>query len=161
MHEAAHQTAFNSGVHVRAGENPAWVVEGLGCLFEGKGIYNAFKFRREQHRINYGRLFAFKKRVRNDAEQMVTSVVSSDTLFRRDPGRAYATAWAMTYYLSEREPRKYIRFLKKLAARKPLSAYSSSARVKEFNAIFGSDYEMLAARLTRYMDELPPPIQGH
>lgn len=160
MHEAAHQTAFNCGIHQRAGETPAWIAEGLGCLFEGKGIYNAFKFRRQEHRINYGRLQAFKKDVRPDVESMISSVVSSDSLFRRDPGRAYATAWAMTFYLSEREPQKYIRYLKTVAKHQPLAPYSASTRVKEFNAIFGNDYEMLSARLARYMDDLPPPIQG-
>ena len=91
MHEAAHQTAFNTGIHVRGGETPYWMAEGLGCLFECKGIYDAFKFRRQEHRINYGRLYSFKKRVKDDAEQMISSVVSSDDLFRRDPIRAYAT----------------------------------------------------------------------
>lgn len=160
MHEAAHQTAFNAGVHVRAGETPHWIAEGLGCLFECKGIYDAFKHRRQEHRINYGRLFNYRKYVKDDAEQMIRSVVASDDLFRRDPNRAYATAWALTFYLSEREPRKYMRYLKQVAARKPLTSYSASSRVREFNQIFGSNYEMLAARLSREMDELPGPIQG-
>ena len=155
MHEAAHQTAFNCGIHQRAGETPAWIVEGLGCLFEGKGIYNAFKFRRTEDRINYGRLYAFKTRVRKDAQSVMAAVVSSDSLFRREPGRAYAVAWALTFYLSEREPKKYMQYLNKVAEHKPLAPYPASQRVAEFNNIFGRDHEMLAARLTRYIDELP------
>lgn len=156
MHEAAHQTAFNCSIHTRGSETPAWIVEGLGCLFEGKGIYNAPRYRREEHRINYGRFSAFQS-IRGDAEAMISSVVASDTLFRRDPGRAYATAWAMTYYLSEREPRKYVRYLKAMGQRKPLATYSASQRIRDFNTHFGSDYQMLAVRLVRYMEELPPP----
>lgn len=160
MHEAAHQTAFNSGIHVRGGETPFWVAEGLGCLFECKGIYNTFKFKRIEHRINYGRLQAFRTSVKQDTEQVLRTIVAGDKLFRRDPGRAYAAAWALTFYLSEREPRKYIRFLRQVATHKAATAYPKAIRVREFNKIFGGDYQMLAARLNRYIDELPAPIRS-
>ena len=155
MHEAAHQTAFNCGVHIRASDTPVWVAEGLGCLFESKGIYNAFKFRRQEARINQGRLQDYQRSVRDDADAIIASVVSSDTLFRRDPGRAYAVAWAMTFYFSEREPRKYISYLKLVSKRKPLTPFSRSSRVQEFTDLFGKDYQMLAVRMTRFLDDLP------
>lgn len=157
MHEAAHQTAYNCGIHDRAAETPVWLVEGLGCLFEGKGVYNAFKFRKTEDRINIGRLYSFKKDVLVDAESSIASVVASDSLFRRNPVRAYAVAWGMTFYFSEREPQKYMRYLRQVAQHEPLTPYPASLRVQEFNEIFGDDYEMLSARITRYLDDLPMP----
>ncbi len=35
IHEATHQTAFNTGVHRRFGQTPKWVAEGLATMFEG------------------------------------------------------------------------------------------------------------------------------
>src|SRR5688572_6704945 len=39
IHEAAHQSAFNTGVHTRFGDSPRWVVEGLGTMFEAPGVW--------------------------------------------------------------------------------------------------------------------------
>ena len=41
IHEAAHQTAYNIGIHPRLTITPTWVVEGIGTLFESRGIWNA------------------------------------------------------------------------------------------------------------------------
>jgi len=155
MHEAAHQTAFNTGIHVRGGETPYWIAEGIGCLFEAKGIYNSFRYKKQKDRINYGRKRAFQRTVKGSEEEMIASVIASDDLFKRDPGRAYATAWALTFYLSERESRKYIQYLKVVAKHKPVTKYGSSTRIKEFTKIFGKDHKMLALRVTRFVDDLP------
>ena len=155
MHEAAHQTAFNLGVHRRGAETPHWIAEGLGCHFECKGIYNAFQYRDLKDRINFGRLHSFQRRVQDDAVPVIQSIVASDDLFRRDPTRAYAAAWAMTFYLSEREPRKYMQYLKQVARRKPFTTYPAAARVQDFSKVFGRDYQMLAVRLVRFLQDLP------
>jgi hypothetical protein len=34
QHEAAHQILFNCGLHVRGGQNPTWLAEGLATQFE-------------------------------------------------------------------------------------------------------------------------------
>src|SRR6516165_385823 len=34
IHEATHQIAFNSGVHVRKADNPLWLLEGMAMYFE-------------------------------------------------------------------------------------------------------------------------------
>src|SRR5579863_411793 len=34
IHEATHQIAFNSGMHVRKADNPLWLVEGMAMYFE-------------------------------------------------------------------------------------------------------------------------------
>lgn len=155
MHEAAHQTAFNAGIHVRGAETPYWIAEGLGCLFEARGIYNTFRYKRKEDRLNPGRLRAFQQIVKPDAQQIITSAIGSDDLFRRDPSRAYATAWAVTFYLSERQPREYIRYLKLVAKQKPVTKYTTSQRLQDFTKVFGKDFKSLSLRITRYIDALP------
>jgi len=155
MHEAAHQTAFNTGIHIRSAATPRWLVEGLGCLFEAPGIYNSFHFRNQQDRINYGRLEDFQGYVKSIAPDVIASIVASDKPFQFDGGRSYAAAWALTFYLSEREPRNYIRYLRTVAKHKSLEPYDAAERVREFATIFGKDYRMVAARVTRFIDQLP------
>jgi hypothetical protein len=157
MHEASHQTAFNTGIHVRLAGTPRWLAEGLGCLFEAPGIYDAFHHRHQEDRINYGRLFDFRKRVHGDAQKLIRAIVTSDKPFGFSPDRSYATAWALTFYLSEREPRNYIRYLRMVAKHEPLERYNSSAREREFAMVFGRDYRMLGARVERYLQDLPVP----
>ncbi len=38
VHEASHQTAFNTGIHSRWAPPPRWVAEGLGTMFEARGV---------------------------------------------------------------------------------------------------------------------------
>ena len=45
IHEAAHQTAFNTGIHNRFSPPPRWVAEGLGTLFEARGVNNSARSR--------------------------------------------------------------------------------------------------------------------
>lgn len=157
MHEAAHQTAFNTGVHVRLAETPRWLGEGLGCLFEARGIYDSSHYRNREDRINYVRLMSFKQNVNQDAAKIINDMIATDKPFQYDPERAYAAAWALTFYLSEREPRKYIRYLRTVSKHQPLQKYNSATRQKEFAALFGRDSRMVGARVSRFMDELPVP----
>jgi hypothetical protein len=155
MHEAAHQTAFNCGVHTRFGQTPKWGIEGLGCLFEARGIYDAFHYRKIDDRLNLGRLRDFKHmRKTTDLEPLMMDMVASENVFKRRPGQAYAMAWALTFYLSEKQPRDYMRFLKKTSNLGPFDSYSQSQRVRDFQQIFGRDSKMLMTRVGRFIDEI-------
>ena len=160
MHEVAHQTAFNAGIHVRRSRTPGWIVEGLGCLFEAKGIYDTSKFKRREDRVSVSRLQRFRKNSIDDVEDDVMSLVSSDKLFKREPLNAYATSWALTFYLSERRPREYVRFLKMVAKHEPFDRYSSSQRVAEFSKVYGRDFRKLAMELVRYMRDIRVPNES-
>lgn len=161
MHEVAHQTAFNTGIHVRGAATPVWIAEGLGCLFEAKGIYNAAHYRSREDRINLGRMVAFKKNVAEDTnENFVTKLASTDRWFKYDPGEAYAAAWALTFYLSERQPREYVRYLKAVAQRGAFEEYNENERIQEFAKYFGRDHKMLATRVTRFINDIPIPDHG-
>ena len=157
MHECAHQTAFNIGIHLRAAPTPRWLGEGLGCHFEARGVYNASQFKNLEDRLNVRRLLEFRRSVLSDAPQIISAIVASDTPFQMNAAQSYAAAWALTFYLSEREPRKYISYLRKVTQHEPLAEYGTGDRVREFASVFGKDYRMLGTRVARFIKGLPVP----
>lgn len=154
MHEAAHQTAYNCGVHKRYGRTPRWVSEGLGCLFEAPGIYDAFNHRDQKDRLNLVRLRDFKKIPTDYVESTLIDIVTSERIFTKNPSKAYAMSWAMTFYFSERYPRDYIRYLKTTSKLGPFDKYTSRQRMADFQASFGKDTEKIANRLSKFVGGL-------
>lgn len=155
IHEATHQMAFNTGVHSRYAPPPLWAAEGLATMFEAPGIYDAGNYPHPNDRLNHGRLRTFQEALApNHRPEMLLALIATDDLFRVNPAAAYAEAWALTYFLATTEPAKYAAYLKLTANRPPFSEYSSAARVKDFAAIFGSNWRMLEARFLRFMSAL-------
>jgi hypothetical protein len=155
IHEATHQTAFNSGVHSRYALPPKWLAEGLAMLFEAPGVYDSRAFPQLSDRINRARLRTFREAVRpRHRPELLAAVVASDDFFNANPGAAYAEAWALTFFLAETEPAKYVRYLKLTAARPPFAEYSRADRLKDFAAIFGGDWRMLEARFLRFVESI-------
>ena len=52
IHEATHQTAFNTGIHNRYAAPPKWLAEGLATLFEAPGVYDSHGHPRPADRVN-------------------------------------------------------------------------------------------------------------
>lgn len=154
IHEATHQTAFNTGIHHRLFPTPYWVAEGLGTLFEAEGVWNARHNVRSSDRINKQRLAQFKKYLPRRKEDAFMQLLAGDTMFRTDPDGAYAEAWAWTYYLTETRPKQYTSFLKRIQARGELATYSMEDRVRDFAAEFGTELKHLDAQFVRYMQAL-------
>lgn len=155
IHEATHQTAFNVGVHNRFGTTPQWVAEGLGTLFEAKGVWNSRAHSGQSARINQGKLASYRKYVANKRDKnAIANLVSGDRLFQQNPEAAYSEAWALTFFLSESEPRKYQQYLARVAALPKFSEYTSVARLNDFTAVFGNNLPLLDARMQRFFKEL-------
>jgi hypothetical protein len=154
IHEAAHQTAFNTGLHSRYTPPPVWVAEGVATLFEAPGVHNSRYHASRAERINRGRLRQFKQLAPQHQPERIRDLVASDHLFRLAPTAAYAEAWALTFYLVEMEPRRYFDYLARTASHPPFQAVTSEERVADFTAVFGDDWRMLEARLLRFVDGL-------
>ncbi len=102
IHEATHQTAFNTGVHSRYCPPPKWLAEGLAMLFEAPGVYDSRANTRPGDRVNQDRLKAFRQGVApHHRPELLASIVASDDLFRMNPGAAYAESWAFSFFLVE------------------------------------------------------------
>ena len=155
IHEATHQTASNTGVHSRLGINPRWLSEGLATMFEARGVNNYFKYPEFEDRINWERLHSLRKlyedgKVKGTVEKLVTS----DSLFRHDPTRAYAVSWALSLYLAERNPHRYVQYIESLQQNEMTSSNSSSRRQKHFYKAFG-DPAGIEAGMRSFIDRMP------
>ena len=155
VHEATHQTAFNTGLHSRYAPPPTWLAEGLATMFEARGVYDSSTYRNRRDRINDARFAQFRQGVApQHRPELLTAIVSSDRLFSTSPDAAYAEAWALTFYLVETQSRQYADYLARTAQRPAFQPYNASERLADFTAVFGSDWRMLEARLLRFMEEL-------
>jgi len=153
IHEATHQSAFNTGIHTRFAPQPKWVIEGLGTMFEASGVWDSRNHTRQTDRVNRGRLVDFKTLVEQQArdENSLENLVASDDQFSRDPAAAYAEAWAFTYYLVETQPRKYAQYLKRVIDREEFQPYPAAQRVADFTAVFGNNFRLIDAQFLRFV----------
>ncbi|MCP4095254.1 MAG: DUF1570 domain-containing protein [Planctomycetaceae bacterium] len=158
LHEATHQTAFNTGLHSRFAPVVRWESEGLAMLFEARGVNNSQNFPRQEDRIHASRLSQLKQLYREGKVQgKMAELVVSDDLFRANAQAAYAISWGMTFYFSEAMPSKYKQFLKNDAARTDFASYSKKQRSADFAKAFGGDFKELEARMKRFYQELKQP----
>lgn len=151
IHEALHQCAFNGGMHNRFGDTPRWVAEGLGTLFEARGVWNSQQYPAAAERVNRGQLESFRRYLPRRKSSAISELISADRMFETDGLGAYAESWALTHYLSETEPKKYLQYLQRTASKKAFEPYRGPERLRDFTAHFGSNFEMLNARLLRHV----------
>jgi hypothetical protein len=152
IHEATHQTAFNTGVQSRYCHPPLWLAEGLATLFEAPGVYDAHNHPLLSDRINRGRLQDFRSGVESRHKpELLASLIASNELFGVNPSAAYAEAWAFTFYLVENEPRKYAQYLALTASRPQFSEYKAAQRTADFTSVFGSNWRMMEAQFLRFI----------
>lgn len=151
IHEATHQSAFNTGLHNRFSPPPKWVSEGVATLFEARGFNDASAYKELRDRVNPVRLKALRKRMERGAlRDPLLNLIARDNLFGSDIELAYALSWGLSFYLYETQPEKYFAFLKKDAQRKNFKVNSPNQRVSEFALAFGNDFDKLTEELTAY-----------
>jgi hypothetical protein len=156
IHEATHQTAFNTGIHNRYALPPRWVVEGLGTMFEAPGVWNSRSYPRLQDRLNRQQLAEFRRQLASGKrdEPRFAELISSDRLFKTDVPAAYAESWAFTFYLVETQPRQFAKYLKVTADRTDFMGYPAPERLRDFTAVFGENLRLLDAQFLRYIEGL-------
>jgi hypothetical protein len=155
IHEATHQTAFNTGLHSRYARPPLWVVEGLATMFEAPGVYDSLHYTQPGDRVNRGRLKDFRTAIeKNHKPELLEALVASDKFFHMNPGAAYAEAWAFSFFLVENEPRKFSQYLMRVANREPFTEADKAQRMADFAAVFGKDWRMLESRFLRFMADV-------
>jgi hypothetical protein len=154
VHEAIHQAAFNTGLHPRLGPTPRWVVEGLATVFEAPGIRNSGAIG-EKARINPERKIWFGNYAKTRRkEKSLEAFLSSDKLFDTNTLDAYAEAWALSFYLIEKRPRDYAKFLARMAGRSPLAAFTEKERLEDFRETISKDLPLIEAEMLRHQKSL-------
>lgn len=155
IHEATHQTAYNTGIHDRLSEQPLWVVEGLAMLFEAPGVYDSDRYPQREMRINKLRRNSFNHYFPNERSlaEVLPVIITDDKYFEHDPDRAYCLAWALTFYLSEKSVASYASLLRQVSSRGPGTVYPANERFHHFEQQFGN-LNLLARDLQRFIKEL-------
>ncbi|MFM9059250.1 MAG: DUF1570 domain-containing protein [Planctomycetaceae bacterium] len=145
VHEATHQMAFNCGMHRRLAPVPLWVCEGVATYFETPDLRSQTGWRGIGS-LNRQRLERFRQSYQGgDLEQ----IVADDGRFR-DAGSAvdaYATAWALTWFLMETRRDAFVTYIAGLAAKRPCTDYDRESRLRDFEAAFGAVAELEPAFL--------------
>ena len=154
IHEAAHQAAFNTGVHSRIHMPPRWLAEGLGTMFEAPGVYGSRRHLHLKDRLNRARFKRFKSYLPRRRDGMLAEFIASDRLFQINPDQAYAESWALTFFLAETRPRDYARYMAKTAKGEGGVDASQPARLRVFMDVFGGDLKMLVAQYLRFFRDL-------
>lgn len=155
IHEAAHQTAYNVGIHSRFNPTPRWITEGLAMMFEAKGVHNSLHYSDRRDRIQPARLAALQKLYRQQRIQgRLQALIASDHLFQAEPNVAYPMAWGLTFFLAENYPREYFDFLRRDSARGDFRDYSPSDRLRDFALTFGDQLDELEQRMERFYEKM-------
>ncbi|MBA2113436.1 DUF1570 domain-containing protein [Bremerella alba] len=156
IHEATHQTAFNTGVHSRYAPQPKWMVEGLATMFEAPGVWDSHNHATLRDRVNKTRMLEFLEyaKTRRPANSMAQFIATDDAYYKR-PATAYGEGWAMVFYLIETRPREFAAYVRKVAARSADQDYTAEERLRDFQSAFGSNFDQLEAHFLRYITDLP------
>jgi hypothetical protein len=156
VHEATHQIAFNSGVHVRMGDNPFWLVEGLAMYFETPDLRSGSGWR-TVGRVNTLRLRNYGDYVRSRRPgDSLKEMLKTDAKFHAANTAldSYAEAWALTYYLIKTHRADYTQYLERLSKKGiALKKDTREERLADFEAAFGK-FDEVERGFFRYMNNL-------
>jgi len=159
-HEAAHQSAYNYNVHSRVVITPRWVTEGIGQMFEPEAMISGQPGLKSRDRVNEDSMRVLRERYAGGQDpQFATAVrdlVGTDELFRRPSttGDAYAVAWAMMFYLAEREPQRFAAVISGTAARGTYQPYDRFGRLNDFERWVQCDIDQFAGKVAWFLDSL-------
>ena len=157
-HEAAHQSAFNSGVHSRVNDTPKWISEGIGQMFEPPAMTDSRGATKLTDRVNRDsfRFISANYTGRGDSNfaRDLHRLISGDELFKSDTPRAYALSWSMMFYLAEREPNAFARIVNHTSSRPPFREYTREKRVADVEAMMGVNVQEFGKRVSWFLQSL-------
>jgi hypothetical protein len=159
-HEAAHQSAYNYNVHSRVVITPRWVTEGVGQLFEPEAMVSGTPGLTARDRVNSVSLATIEEKYelgrQPDFSAAVRDLIGSDQLFEnpKTTEAAYAVAWAMMFYLAEREPQAFAKVLGGTAGRGTYQPYDRFARLRDFERWVGCDIDQFSQNVSWFLRSL-------
>jgi hypothetical protein len=150
-HESAHQLAFNMGLHRRCVSSGLWLPEGFATLFEAPAFSNISREGRSSWpaaRIDTWR------RIQDNREQLaeaLDSIVRNDSLFTHDPDLAYTASWALTYYLMEKDTRRFADYVHQTSQLPLGHELASVDRLHHFRSVFGREPAQFAPLIQKHI----------
>jgi hypothetical protein len=160
QHEVVHHLLFDARIHVRGGQNPVWLVEGLACLFEpppsekgaGLGVTNQMRladFRAACDEVLDAPDARPRKMKPEDLQQAYASgrfvplrrLISLRELAEdpNDPnlGYRYAEVWSLTFYLQCERREKLALYISLVAKRAAGELVTPEDELVQFETVFG------------------------
>ncbi|PAY15729.1 hypothetical protein CKO51_30465 [Rhodopirellula sp. SM50] len=159
-HEAAHQSAYNYNVHSRVVITPRWVTEGVGQMFEPEAMVGGQSGLHTRDRVNQSSLEQIRTRYDGghspEFAEAVRDLVGANEMFNNPAttADAYAVAWAMMFYLAEREPERFTAVLSGTASRGTYQPYDRFARLNDFERWVGTDIDQFAKKVSWFLKSL-------
>ena len=159
-HEAAHQSAYNYNVHSRVVITPRWVTEGIGQMFEPESMVSGEAGLRHRDRASQDsvRLIdaVYDGGQAPEFGEAIRDLVGSNQMFNNasTTSNAYAVAWAMMFYLAEREPKAFAAVLSGTASRGTYQPYDRFARLNDFQRWVGSDIDTFGNKVAWFLKSL-------
>jgi hypothetical protein len=159
-HEAAHQSAYNYNVHSRVVITPRWVTEGIGQMFEPEAMVSGQSGLKPRDRANLDSMAQINSRYDGGrSPEFVTALrdlVGSNEMFNNPTttADAYAVAWAMMFYLAEREPEQFAKVLAGTSARGTYQPYDRFARLNDFERWVGTDIDQFGKKVAWFIKSL-------
>ena len=151
IHEATHQSAFNTGIHDRFSQSPRWVTEGLATLFEAPGVHNSIAHPGRKNRLLDDRFQHFRKMLKRDQWRgKLERLVRDDRMFDANPRDAYTLAWALTFYLVESRSHSFWDYLK------AMNQSPSENRDALFAQHIDANFRRLESRMKAFYESLQP-----
>lgn len=156
IHEATHQTAFNTGLHSRYSRQPKWFVEGLATMFEAPGVWDSRNNPQFHDRLNKNRLSEFLEYAKTQRKpRSLEQFIATDDAYRSRPSTAYGEGWALVFYLIETRPREFAEYIRTVNHRPAGEDYTPQQRVADFRNAFGDDLNLLESHFLRFMQDAP------
>jgi hypothetical protein len=155
IHEATHQTAYNTSIHNRFGDTPVWLAEGLATMFETPGVWDSRRHTKLSDRVSRYWLKRFRAYDGRSRRSWLPTLIASNAVFETAPDAAYARSWALTFYLTEKQSRQYGEYLRRTTRHPAGDLYTSRERLADFTSVFGNNWTMLETRVSRFIADLP------
>lgn len=161
-HEGVHQILHNIGVQQRLSVWPLWLAEGLAEYFAPTSVGKNLSWK-GAGKVNDLRMYELEVYLKAHGGgtpngQMIVDTVSSAQL----TSSGYASAWALTMYLSKAEKASFNRYVAEMSKLGPLEGNWKvtgrgfiPANLAAFQKHFGSDMPALEGKLTTYLKSLP------
>lgn len=150
LHEATHQIAFNIGLHSRLRRDPLWLLEGMATVFEVEEARNSRSVMPILFRVQQTQLAFFQQMADKRKKGWVSYLIGSDARFDEYSGMAYAEAWALTFYLMERRPAEFSKYLQSISRGTPFRVLSPDERVAQFSTAVTNDLKWLEVEIERF-----------
>jgi hypothetical protein len=153
-HEGTHQILHNIGVQQRLSRWPMWISEGIAEYFSPTSVERRVRWKGVAQ-VNDLRMFELErylKQAAGDAAkgETVRVTVAAESL----TSTGYASAWALTHYLAQRQKAKFLDYLNDISRTGPLEDRSTESEAI-FVKHFGNEFATIEQAMIKHLQGLP------